>query len=88
MKSNIQNIELVKDFPCLMEYKLQGSIPVGIYLVNQIKEGGNEVDKKFSVCLVAPFDDISKLGEMYFKKDLNEKEWSFLPVGTSVNLIN
>ncbi len=83
MQSKIQNIELVKYFPCLMEYKLQGSIPVGIYLVNKI-----EKENKYSVCLVAPFDDISKLGEMYFKDDLNPKEWFFLPVGTSINLIN
>lgn len=86
MQSKIQNIELVKDFPCLMEYKLQGSIPVGIYLVNELLDEGKE--KRFSVCLVAPIDDVSKLGEMYFKDSLNPKEWSFLPVGTSINLIN
>ena len=77
------------EFPCLMEYKIQGTSSVGIYLVNQI-EGGQRVhaDNEFSVCLVAPSDDISKLGEMHFKKELNPEEWFPLPKGTSINLIN
>ena len=87
MKSQIQNIKLVQDFPCLMEYKLQGSVPVGIYLVDKL-EDAEDSKHKFSVCLVAPTDDISKIGEMYFKEDLNPKEWFFLPVGTSITLIN
>lgn len=66
-----------------MEYRIQGEVSVGIYLVNETSKGD-----EYSVCLVAPADDTSEAGEMYFKEDLNPKEWFFLPAGTKVVLTN
>lgn len=86
MKGELTKIEVVTSFPCLMEYKIQGTHSVGIYLVN---DNGKNDDNKYSVCLVAPSgDDISNLGETYFKKDLNPKEWFHLPKGTKITLTN
>ena len=86
MTSNLNPIPLVKSFPCLMEYRLQGSHLVGIYLVAEIDN--SDPDYNYSVCLISPTDNISNIGEMYYKKELNPEEWFFLPEGTTVNLIN
>lgn len=87
MKSELKPIELNKEFPCLMEYRLQGETLVGTYLVNKLDNTDGHTGN-YSVCLVKPADCNSKLGETYFKESLNEKEWFFLPKGTVVTLTN
>jgi hypothetical protein len=86
MKTSTKNIPKITSFPCLMEFRLQGKISVGIYLVNEYENMGED---KYSVCLVSPHgEDVSDLGQVYFKSELNPSEWFFLPAGTQVNLIN
>lgn len=69
-----------------MEFRLDGDVPVGIYLVNKTNQ--NDPENQYSVCMVAPADELSELGTMYFKPELNPKEWFFLPEGMEVKLTN
>lgn len=83
MKSELNSIKVKNTFPCLMEYKLQGEVSVGIYLVSEISK------ERYSVCLLWLNDkDLNEIGETYEKDDLNLKEWFFLPIGTEVKIIN
>ncbi|QDP50419.1 MAG: hypothetical protein Unbinned5350contig1001_34 [Prokaryotic dsDNA virus sp.] len=88
MKSEVKNIELVTEFPCLMEYRMQGEVLVGIYIVNEYPL--NEVTRdKYSVCMISSKrEDVSSVGETFFKQDLDPKEWFPLPPGTQVTLVN
>jgi hypothetical protein len=91
MESEIKNIELRKEYPCLMAFKILGEIPCGIYLVNFYPHTKNH-SERFSVCLVAPeYGEKSAnkhIGEVYFKANMNPEEWFYLPVGTEITLKN
>ena len=88
MKSTIKEIELVTEFPCLMEYKIYGEDSVGIYLVNRY-ESKKDTSNEFSVCLVLTrASDVNIFGVMYFKEKLDPLEWFPLPKGTQITLTN
>lgn len=87
MKSKLKEVELNKEFPCLMEHKLCGEDSTGVYFVNHFPL--NENSKKYIVCLVkTPGQDKIAESRMYFKPDLDKKEWFFLPKGTEITLTN
>lgn len=84
MKSKLKEIELNKEFPCLMEFRIGGKTPAGIYLVDYDFE-----KVEYLVCLVYEnVNTIFSVGKMYTKKSLNLEEWFFLPKDTQVTLIN
>ena len=86
MKSELKEIELNEQFPCLMEYKLMGETSVGIYLVFHYP---NNDKNKYGVCQIKDGEHDKVFDEvMYFKEKLNLKEWFFLPKGTQVTLTN
>lgn len=85
MKSEIKHIQQSTDFPCLMTYHIDGDVYVGTYLVSEHKgESGNN----YAVCLLISGDNLERIGTMYYKKELDIKEWSHMPKGTEITLTN
>ena len=70
MKSTTKEIEMVSDFPCLMEHGLQGEIGAGIYLVSRVQGRNNENNFRFT--LMDNSDE--SIGQSHTTKEINFKD--------------
>ncbi len=81
MKVEIEEIKLQTEYPCLMNFLIQGEILVGTYMV---AEGRNCGDKGYWVTQLIG----DEVGKSYFKQELSPEEWVHLPVGTKISITN